>query len=263
MGWWGKLIGGGLGFLMGGPIGALLGAAFGHQLDKGINQLEHLQGTDPGDTERTQAAFFTAVFSVMGHIAKVDGQVSKDEIRMAEHIMAQMQLSPDQRKAAIELFNQGKLTDFPLHEVLKQFRRECHRRRNLIQMFMEILITTGLADGVLDQAERIAIYDIGQQLLFSSSAVDQLIQMVTAQQHYVDEPSTAAATLDDAYSVLGIAADASDADIKKAYRRQMSQHHPDKLVSKGLPEEMIKLATEKTQEIKAAYDQIKKARKLH
>lgn len=261
MGWWGKLIGGGLGFLMGGPLGALLGAAFGHQLDKGINQLEHFQGAAPGDTERTQAAFFTAVFSVMGHIAKADGQVSRDEIRMAEHIMAQMQLSSDQRKAAIELFNQGKLNDFPLEDVLDQFRRECHRRRNLIQMFMEILITTALADGVMDQAERMAIYNIGEQLLFPSTAVDQLIHMVSAQQHYANEPAAASATLDDAYAVLGISADASDADIKKAYRRQMSQHHPDKLVSKGLPEEMIKLATEKTQEIKAAYDQIKKARK--
>ena len=53
---------------------------------------------------------------------------------------------------------------------------------------------------------------------------------------------------------------ASDADVKKAYRRLMNQHHPDKLVSKGLPEEMMKLANEKTQQIKEAYERIKKSR---
>ena len=52
----------------------------------------------------------------------------------------------------------------------------------------------------------------------------------------------------------------SDIELKKAYRRQMNQHHPDKLVAKGLPEEMIDIATEKTQAIKAAYDLIKQQR---
>jgi DnaJ like chaperone protein len=67
-------------------------------------------------------------------------------------------------------------------------------------------------------------------------------------------------SLRDAYAVLGVEASASDARVKKAYRRMMNQHHPDKLVAKGLPEEMIKLATEKTQEIKRAYDLVKKHR---
>ena len=52
----------------------------------------------------------------------------------------------------------------------------------------------------------------------------------------------------------------NDADLKKAYRRLMSQHHPDKLVAKGLPEQLIKDATEKTQQIKAAYELIRKSR---
>jgi len=60
--------------------------------------------------------------------------------------------------------------------------------------------------------------------------------------------------------VLGVTAQADDDEIKKAYRRLMNQHHPDKLVSKGLPEEMIRLATQKTQEIKAAYERIRQAR---
>ncbi len=66
--------------------------------------------------------------------------------------------------------------------------------------------------------------------------------------------------INEAYDLLGVKASDSDTEIKKAYRRLMSQHHPDKLVSKGLPEEMIKLATEKTQQIKKAYEQIKRER---
>ena len=127
---------------------------------------------------------------------------------------------------------------------------------------MEILISTALADGQIDSAEQSIIIHIGEQLGFNASVIQRLMQMVGAQQHYVNQPARNRATLDDAYKVLGIASDSSDSDLKKAYRRLMSQHHPDKLVAKGLPEEMIKLATEKTQEIKAAYDQIKHSRKM-
>lgn len=260
MNWWGKLIGGGLGFMMGGPLGAIMGAAFGHQFDKGMQHLD--RDIPAGNTQRTQAAFFTASFSVMGHIAKIDGQVSKSEIQLTEQVMNQMQLTPDQRKAAINLFNQGKQHDFPLDEVLQQFRKECHRRTSLLQMFMEILISTALADGQMDSAEQTMIIHIGEQLGFATSFIQQLLQMVAAQQHYVNQPSRDRATLDDAYKVLGVARECSDSELKKAYRRLMSQHHPDKLVAKGLPEEMIRMATEKTQEIKAAYEQIKQSRSM-
>ncbi|MCW9014142.1 MAG: co-chaperone DjlA [Gammaproteobacteria bacterium] len=258
MSWWGKIIGGGFGFMLGGPLGALLGATFGHQFDRGISGLD----LDVGDTQRTQAAFFTTSFSVMGYLAKADGQVTRDEIQMAENIMAQMNLSAEQRAAAIDLFNQGKQDDFPLADVLQQFKRECHRRRNLIQMFLEILIATAFADGKLHPEEHKALNHVSNSLGFSSAQLEQLIQMVMAQQQYAGaQQGTHKTSLKDAYTVLGVSSTATDAEVKKAYRRLMSQHHPDKLVAKGLPEEMLKLATEKTQEIKAAYDQIKRERK--
>jgi len=264
MSWWGKLVGGAFGFMIGGPIGALLGAVLGHNFDRGI---EIQSGTGAGDQERVQTIFFTTVFAVMGHLAKADGRVSREEIAMAENVMAQMHLQPEQRKVAIRLFNEGKREDFPLDEVLYQFRQECNRRANLIQMFLEILIATAMADGRLDESERGVMLSICQFLGVPRVYFEQLLSMVTAQQHFSSSNSRgyavppSRASLEDAYRVLGIPASASDEEIKKAYRRQMNQHHPDKLVAKGLPEEMLKIATEKTQEIKAAYELIKRSRR--
>ena len=259
MSWWGKIIGGGFGFMLGGPLGALMGMAAGHQFDKGL----HAVDLEPGNTERVQLAFFTAVFSVMGYLAKADGTVSRSEIQMAENIMGQMNLDAEQRKTAIELFNQGKQNDFPLNDILHQFKTECHRRTNLLQMFLEILIATAYADNQLDSAEHDALKNIAQQIGFSVAQLEQLINMVGAQQQYSQQSSQASssASLPQAYSVLGVDSEVSDATLKKTYRRLMSQHHPDKLVAKGLPEEMIKLANQKTAEIKMAYEQIKNSRK--
>ena len=251
MAWWGTFIGGTLGFVFGGPIGALIGAALGGNLDRGIKMGDQF---DTGNQERVQAAFFTSTFSVMGHIAKADGHVSAQEISAAKNIMAQMQLSAQQRKAAIKFFDQGKSSDFPLEEVLHQFKKECHGRRNLIQMFIEIQIATALADGKIDASEKHILYTIGKILGFSRSQIDHLFNIANGAQASTSDTLT----LTQAYKILGISKNDSKAEIKKAYRRLMSQHHPDKLVAKGLPDEMIALATEKTQEIRKAYDLIKK-----
>jgi len=252
MAWWGTLIGGSLGFVFGGPIGALVGAALGGNFDRGLKMGDHI---DMGAQERVQAVFFTTTFSVMGHIAKADGQVSAREISAARNIMAQMQLSGEQREAAIKLFDQGKAADFPLEAVLHQFKKECHRRRNLIQMFVEIQISTAMADGKVDASEKHIIYTIGDILGFTRSNIEHLFNIAGS------APASASDSLSltQAYEILGISKGSSEAEIKKAYRRLMSQHHPDKLVSKGLPEEMIALATEKTQEIRKAYDLIKES----
>ncbi len=265
MSWWGKLAGGAFGFMLGGPLGALLGAVLGHNLDKGLKGLE--QELAPGDQERVQTAFFTATFSVMGHLAKADGRVSQDEIALARMVMQRMDLDADLRKAAIDLFNQGKQPHFPLDDVLEQFRRECRRRSTLIQMFIEIQLQAAYADGRLDTAEEQLLLHICYRLGIPEFLFRQLQRMVAAQHGFGAgrsgrgraEPRRRP-SLEDAYAMLGITPEASDAEVKKAYRRLMSQHHPDKLVAKGLPEEMMKLAAEKTGEIRKAYEQIKEAR---
>ena len=274
MSWWGKVVGGAFGFMIGGPIGAMLGAALGHQFDKGLN-LADMQGGmgdafgHAGDRERVQTAFFTALFSIMGHIAKADGRVSEDEIAMARSVMQQMALDETQKRVAIDLFNKGKEADFDLDGVLEQLRYECHRRSTLLQMFMEILLHAAYADNILHAEEERLLQHISDSLGFSRIRFQQLKAQVQAQRSfhagggpgYQQESASPAKQLKQAYEALGVSESASDAEVKKAYRRLMNQHHPDKLVSKGLPEEMIKLATEKTQEIKAAYETIKASRK--
>jgi len=256
MAWWGTLLGGTLGYMFGGPLGALLGAALGRNFDRGITLTDRHAGFDPGQQERVQAAFFTATFSVMGHVAKADGKVTRDEISAAETIMSQMQLDPQQRKAAKQLFNEGKKAGFPLQDVLVQFRRECHRRHNLEQIFLEIQIATAMADGTLHTAERKIIFGIGATLGFSPADVEHLFSLGGPQRPAQNRGQA----LEQAYEILGVDSNATDAEVKKAYRRLMSQHHPDKLIAKGLPEEMIRLATEKTQRIKAAYERVKDSR---
>lgn len=274
MSWFGKVFGGILGFSLGAgtPLGILIGAVIGHQLDKKADEVQ--QRFSPGDQERVQAAFFTATFSVMGHMAKADGVVSNQEIRHAESVMARMGLDEASRKMAIDLFKQGKSDSYDLDGVLEQFRKESHRRKNLLQMFLEVQIGMAMADGQIGQPEQQVLKYIGQKLGFGNFVIEQLIRMVQAQQrfHQYSQQSgqqhssqggysagrqVHAPSIGQAYQLLGVESSADKDTVKKAYRRLMSQHHPDKLVAKGLPEQMIKIATEKTQEIKAAYELIK------
>ena len=275
MNWWGKVIGGAFGFSVLGPLGVLFGAAIGHMFDQGLDPEQWAQG----NTERVQTAFFTATFSIMGYLAKSDGQVTRDEIDVAEGVMDQMQLNPEQRKAAIQLFNQGKKENFPVDDVLVQFKTECHRRSTLIQMFVEIQIMTVLADGVYHRDEETALKKMAVQLGYNHYELSSIMSRMQAEyawSHQGEQSSysgdsgrssggrgakPSSSGIDYAYSILGVTSDASDAEIKKAYRRLMSQHHPDKLVSKGLPEEMMALAKKKAQDITRAYDTIKKSRR--
>ena len=256
MSWWTSVLGGALGYMIGGPLGAMLGVAFAGNLSKGKSNFRgSASDYRPGDQQRVQAAFFSSVFSVMGYIAKVDGKVSKSEILLAQQVMQHMQLSEDMQKAAKELFNQGKQNDFNLDEVLEQFRSECHRRTHLVRMFLEIQIQATYADGVFDDKEYDALKYIAQKLRFPIHELERLIQ-----QFAVASGKSSKLTIDDAYVILGSDKSLTDKELKRAYRRLLAQHHPDKLVAKGLPDEMIKLANDKTQEIISAYELIKKHR---
>ncbi len=261
MAWWGKLLGGTFGLLVGGPLGALLGGAMGHQLDRGLAGVFANQ-------EQIQAAFFAATFSVMGRLAKVDGRVSEQEIAFARSVMERMALNSAQREAAIRLFQQGKDPAFDLDGVLEQFRQVCQRRQALLRMFLEIQLQAAYADGNLDQRERALLLHLCSKLGFPAAAFAQLDMLVRAARHFTGTggsggpapPAPRRDLLKEAYALLGVASDSSNDEVKRAYRRLINQHHPDKLVAKGLPEEMVRLANEKTGEIKQAYELVKESR---
>ena len=178
---------------------------------------------------------------------------------MAKSLMDQMRLDKQQRKAAIDLFEQGKHADFPLNDVLHQFRQECQRRTTVLRMFIEIQVQAAMADGRLDPQENSILLHAADVLGFDQSEVANLINLVSGTAGHVGRQP--ARSIEQAYKILGASKNDSDVDIKKSYRRLMNQHHPDKLVAKGVPEEMVKLATEKTQEIRSAWEQVRDDRK--
>jgi DnaJ like chaperone protein len=263
--WWGKLAGGTLGLVAGGWLGALIGVVLGHQLDEGIVR-ELGEDGDEGlaDNSRIQLEFFTTTFSVMGHLAKADGRVSEDEIAVARGVMRRMKLTSEQTTAAIKLFTEGKRTDFPLSRVLQSLRACAQGRRDVLHTFVEIQLQAALADGNLHPDTRRVLWQVCSELDISRLELAQLEAIARAQGRRAN-PTRAAPTdrLAHAYGVLGVERSASDDDLKKAYRRLMSQHHPDKLVSRGLPQEMVDLARDKAREINTAYDLIKETRGLH
>ena len=255
MSWWTTLVGGAFGFMIGGPIGAFIGASIGSSLGGARRRYE--AGPTPGHRrERAQLAFFAATFGVMGHMAKADGSVSAEEIRLANQVMDQLGLNRQQRQAARALFNKGKSPGFPLDDVLEQLRSECLRGTNIRRMFLELQFQAALADGNIHPDERRLLRHIAMRLGLSEADFIQLERMMNSGVRLGrDGPS-----LDDAYETLGVSPDAPDNEVKLAYRRLMSRHHPDKLAARGLPEEMMRAATERTQQIKAAWEAVKTAR---
>jgi DnaJ like chaperone protein len=250
----GKLIGAIAGFFIGGPIGAVVGFLLGMGLDHFRPNI-HL-----GNPAEAQRAFLRSTFAVMGYVCKADGQVTRDEIAVAEQLMARFAFTPEQRREAIRQFNRGKGAHFELDTEMAEFRRACRGRADLMRMFLEVQLQAVMADGRVSSAERRAILDIARGLGLSQADMARLEAMLNAggsQRGGTASPDE----LGKAYAELGVTRNASDSEVKKAYRHLMNQYHPDKLVSKGLPEEMMKTAEEKTRRIGAAYETIRQARR--
>ncbi|MDA3921772.1 MAG: co-chaperone DjlA [Salinisphaera sp.] len=218
-------------------------------------------------TIRTQ--FLDSTFAVMGALCKADGRVTDDEIRVAEELFTKLRLSDEQKDQARKSFNRGKQPDFDLNAEVAEFVRVARGQRALHQMFLQVQIAAIAADGKVSPAEHEALMRVARGLGLSEMEIRQLEAMLGAGaaggQSSGDGMGSRAGVspenqLKQAYEVLGLSKDASDAEIKKAYRRQMSQNHPDKLASKGLPESMREMAEQKTREIGAAYERIREAR---
>lgn len=260
-----SLAGGGIPGVIGAGVGVWLGRQFDLilQLSEGLYFVTHRQSNEREGV--IQHAFFHAIFVCLGRVAKCDGVVCEDEIQWAKAVMERMGLSPDKRTEAAALFERGKAWDYDILQDLKRLREACGRRSNLTVIFVEMLVQCALVDGELNSREWAALQNMASSLQVSKEALERMVRAAAAFQHYSARKDHLEAstrdTLQDAYAIIGIKPEASLADIKRAYRRQMSKHHPDKLAAKGLPDEMMSIATEKTQAIQAAYEEIMQTKK--
>jgi len=272
--WTGKVVGGVLGLLTLGPIGAAVGVVLGHQFDEHSGDAEaqpRLNGAE--NLTEIGERFFRATFRVMGYLAKADGRVSEREIAAARGVMSDLRLNPTQVRAAIEYFTVGKQPGFDPAAELDSLRHVCKGRPELLRVFLEIQIRAALAGNNMEGPVRNLVNRVTNRLGISVIELAQIEAVLRIRsgafhqgQSYGQGPSYARATateqLDQAYKVLEITSDANKDEVVKAYRRQLSRHHPDKLKANGLPESMIEHAKQRTQLIIEAYELICERRKL-
>ena len=258
----GKVVGGAIGLLTLGPIGAALGVFLGHQFDEYSSR----PGGDPR-LDGAQAAvgdqFFRYAFRVMGHVAKSDGRVSESEIAAARAVMSELRLSPPQVRAAIEYFTDGKQPDFNLGVELASLANACQGRPGLSRVFLEIQMRAALGGSNLEGPARVLLGRIATRLGVSTVELAQIEAVLRIRSgSFRGQPARddSAEQLRQAYSVLEINSSASSDEIVKAYRRQLSRHHPDKLKANGLPDSMIEHAKQRTQQVIEAYEVIRERR---
>lgn len=271
----GKLIGAVIGFLVANVIGLIIGLVVGHFFDKGLSGVS--KPIDPQKKAEIERSFFQSVFPLLGHLAKSDGRISEEEIASSEDLMTRMGLSTSDRGEAIALFKRGADPDYDVNATLDSFMAVCGEFNNLRQIFLVYLITIAYADNILHEEEEKLLYTVAERLGYSRMAFNHLVGMIKAQNHFFrraagagggyqqehthQRPPPSKSELELAYQALGVDASIDDKDLKKEYRKLMSEYHPDKLAGRGVPQEMVKMATERSQEIQSAYELIKKYRK--
>ena len=239
MSFWKAGIGGMIGFSIGGPIGGILGAIIGSKLS-GRDQAK------PSMTQRNQAAFFTALFACFAKIAKADGKVTREEVDKVDHfIKERFKFPSDQRAFAIEIFNHAKDDHNSFRDYASQLASLLSSDKSALIMFYELLFELSMADGHLDPSE--------ENLLLEAIEIFQIDQ-----EFFKINKKKYGGNISDAYIILGVTEDMAFKDIKVAYQRKRKEFHPDTLLSKGLPEELLEKAKEKFIEIQSAFEETEK-----
>lgn len=246
----GLLIGGFIGLSLRGIPGFFLGAVLGYFLAKPI-----MGALSQSRVWQIRRSFLDSTFSVMGAVCKADGVVTEHEIRVAEQLFERLRLSAEGRDAARKSFNRGKSPGFDLDAEVARFAATCRGQQALLNMFLQVQLAAVAADGTVHPKEHALLVRIARGLGLSEADVQRMEASMRGGPRGASQSDLSAA-----YATLGVKPDASDSDIRQAYRRLMSENHPDKLAAKGLPESMRPMAEEKTRNITAAYDRIKTAR---
>lgn len=281
----GKLLGLFIGYKFGGFFGAIAGIILGHWADKKLYELGSVNSSFFHKKLTRQSLFMQTTFAVLGHLSKAKGRVTQEDIALATNLMSQLQLDNANRKLAQEAFNRGKESDFPIRQVIREFRLGCGQRADLLRMFLSVQVQAAFSDDHLHQNEKEVLRIVAEELGISAFQFEQMIMMELARRQFSNggfqrayeqyqqhsqggyqqgynggyQPHSGP-TVDDAYKVLGVSASDDQQTVKRAYRRLMNENHPDKLVAKGLPKEMLEMAKEKAQQIQAAYDLVCKAK---
>ena len=279
----GKIIGFFLGYqIFHGLFGGIFGAFLGHLADKKLYELGSVRSSIFGKNLTRQTLFTLTTFAVLGHLAKAKGRVTEEDIQNARNLMVHLNLDAKTQQEAQKAFTLGKEADFPLRNVIREFREACARRQDLLRFFIQVQITAAIQDGELDAQEQQVLFTIAEAMGMSHMQFEQMLGMIMAAQQFSHggfhqqysqqsdysqgsysqggysgrHQQSSQPSIDAAYKVLGVTADDDQSTVKRAYRKLMNENHPDKLAAKGLPDEMMELAKEKTQQIQAAYDLI-------
>ena len=270
---WGKILGGAAGLAIGGPIGAVIGAVAGHAYDRYQEEKrEQLPSPDPDlwpgaergpdawgeppifadPAETRRIAFATALIVLGAKLAKVDGVVTRNEIRAFKRVF---RIDDGDVGDVARIYNQAKTSAHDFEPYARQISALFGRDPFLLEELLTGLFEVARADGELNPAEVDFLRRVGAIFGFDTAAFELIRGRFSATARNLSGS-------DDAYAVLGLARSASNDDIKQTYRKLVREHHPDRLVAKGLPPEFVEQANRTLAAINAAYDRIEKERNL-
>lgn len=262
--YWGKIIGSLAGAATLKPWFVLLGLGLGHWFDvrfaAGYRQFEQ-QGASIG---RLPEEYVRPLFQTIGHLAKCDGRVTGEEIRAARAVMHRIGLGPAQVRNAINWFDEGKHSAFPLRQTVRHLRRVAARRTELRQLFVRLVLEVILAKNRLSQKERELLWTICKEFDIGRVELAQLETMIRAQKGFRHSPAGDQDTqrVRRAYATLGIDESATNDEVIKAYRRAMNRHHPDKIAGDNPGDAAIAAAENRTREIRSAYEMLRSRRSI-
>ena len=236
---WGKIIVGATGFAFGGPIGALLGGVAGHALDK-IKTKKKL----PEETALKQIGFTIGVIVLSAKMAKADGKVTEDEIRAFKE---KINIPDNEIKNVAKLWDQAKKTTDGFQIYARQIANLLEKNSSVLEELLKLLIIIALADGKITIPEIKYLKEVGNIFGFSEKDFERIY-------------SSKSGVSSDPYQILGVSRDASINEIKQKWKQLAINHHPDRLISQGIPEDLIHKSTSRLKEINNAWDTIQNKR---
>nr|BET44363.1 MAG: co-chaperone DjlA [Candidatus Aschnera chinzeii] len=260
----GKIIGIILGIMSGAHIyGVIIGFILGHVYDKFIKQERLSKSTE---TQYYPIFFCISTFQILGHLVKSKGRVTEFDIQFANNMIKEMGLYGNSKILVQSAFMDGKNQYFLIRKVLKNIQRIYYNRLDLIQLFLEIQIRAAFNDGVLHPNEENILFIIREELkipIYQFKTLLLAMEMEYKKYSYDkcfnnDEYNSKSLTLMNAYKILGVDANETLINIKRAYRKLMSKNHPDKLISQQLSSKTREEKKKYAQLIQVAYDIIKK-----